>query len=108
MFFNTKKKIVSKLLEAAILFGLPDKDASNARGLIENFEEYLGFDTIITQLYEYDIKVNKDFYTFTCYVGEKLGVSHAEYSDIEKLVNEDNVFPKHINDSLLAITDRYV
>ncbi|MEQ9266811.1 MAG: MafI family immunity protein [Balneolaceae bacterium] len=99
---NTSK-IVSGLIEAAKELGLEDFDINNSKELLENREYGLAFHTIITQLYEYEIEIDGEFYALIVKVAQKMEISEEEYSFMMELIRAENVVPKPVKDRLALI-----
>ncbi len=99
---NTKKT-VSALIEAAKELGLGDVDINNSTELLENTEYGLAFDTIITQLYEYEIEIDGEFYELIAKSAHKMKISEDGYSFMKELVRSENVVPKLVKDRLAEI-----
>ena len=78
------KKSIDNLLidlsEAAKLFGLREVDFSTAIEFIEHREYGLCFDTVVTQIYEYDIQISAPFYRSVSEIAKELNVSEESYS----------------------------
>ena len=96
-------KIVSGLIEAAKVLGLGDLDINNSIGLLENREYGLAFDTVITQLYEYEIEIDRDFYDLIVKVAQKMGIEEGAYSFMIEMVRSENIVPKSVKDKLAEI-----
>ena len=80
---NTKK-IISTLIKAAKELGLDDFDINNSTEFLDNREYGLAFDTIITQLYEYEI--DNEFYELIVKSAHKMEILEDEYSFMKELV----------------------
>ena len=88
------KSITNKLkaiIEKAKTLGLPEQDLINATVYLENNEYRLCFDTIITQMYEYDISIDFEFYELIDNVGTRMKVSFENYSFIKELIRFNSV-----------------
>ena len=57
-----KYKIIEELIIASKHLGLGNNDIKTVQDFLSNYEYGLAFDTLITQLYEYEIEINIDFY----------------------------------------------
>ncbi len=86
---NTSK-MVFDLIEAARELGLGDFDINNSKELLENMEYGLAFDTIITQLYEYEIEIDNEFYALIVKVAQILEISEEGYSFMVELIRTEN------------------
>ena len=99
---NTSK-ILSGIIEAAKELGLGDFDINNSKELLENREYGLAFDTIITQLYEYEIEIDSEFYALIVKVAQTMEISEDGYSFMMELIRAGNVVPKTVKDRLAEI-----
>ena len=82
------KKLLIKLLNSAEIFGINDNDLKNAKEFF-NYHEYdLCFDIIITQMYEYDIEIDKEFYKLIVLIGNILNLPQENYSFMEELIRD--------------------
>lgn len=96
-------KIVSGLIEAANDLGLAGGDINNSKEFLVNREYGLAFDTIVTQLYEYEIEIDSEFYALIVKVAQKMKISENGYSFMIELVRTDAVVPKPVKDKLADI-----
>jgi hypothetical protein len=96
-------KIILVLIETAKDLGLAELDIDNATSLLDNREYGLAFDTIITQLYEYEIEIDPEFYGMIVKIAQKMKISENEYSFMEELIRTDNIVPKPIKDRLAQL-----
>ena len=85
-FMSELKKQLQSLLDAAELSGLSDQDIIIAKEFLEYNEAGLCFDHIITQLYEYDIEINRDTYLLIGDIGSKFKLPIESYSFVKELV----------------------
>ena len=67
--------LMVEFLNQAKILGLPIADSNSAEELLENREYGLCFDTIVTQLYEYDIKIDENFYQKSILLCKQMGPS---------------------------------
>ncbi len=74
-----------KLIEEARLLGLNDHDLNNAKDFLIQHEFELCFDTITTQMYEYDIEIDGNFYELIVGIGEMMNLEQESYSFIREL-----------------------
>ena len=97
------KKLVLGLIKAAGELGLDDSDINNSIELVENREYGLAFDTIVTQLYEYEIEIDNGFYDVIAQSAHQMKIPESEYSFIKELIRAENVVPKPIKDRLAQL-----
>ena len=100
---NTLAKLILALLDTAKALGLYEVDLNNAKNLLDNREYGLAFDTIITQLYEYEIEIDQEFYNLIKVIAKRMDISEERYSFIKELIRADNIVPKPVKDKLADI-----
>lgn len=83
---NDIKDQLRSLINLAQISGLNEKDINYSKEYLEYNETGLSFDTIITQLYEYDIEIDEETYLLIVDIGARLKYPIASYSFIQKLV----------------------
>ncbi len=86
---NTLTKSIFALINIAKTLGLNEVDLNNAKSLLKNREYGLAFDTIITQLYEYEIKIYKEFYNSIESIAKKMDIPEDEYSFMKESVRPE-------------------
>lgn len=79
---NDIRKLVLAVIETARKFGLGNDDVNNAMELLDHFEQGLAFDTIITQLYEYEIVIDGEFYALIVHVAKNLKWPEEAYVEV--------------------------
>lgn len=77
------------LIERATTLGLNEEDVSTSRSFIENHEYGLCFDTIITQMYEYNITIDSEFYRLIVKIGDSMNLSPETYSFMMELIKKE-------------------
>ena len=94
---NPIKRFFQRLLDKSILgkielliaearkFGLPENDIKNALINLEYNEVELAFDVIAEQIYEFDIKINKEFYSLAMDICENMKLE-KKYNFLEELI----------------------
>ena len=88
------ERIVSGIIEAAKQLGLGDSDIRNSEELLRNREYGLTFDTVITQLYEYEIEINNEFYALVVKAAQQMKIPESEYSYLNELIRDGDRLPK--------------
>jgi len=63
----------------------------------------LSFDTLITQLYEYDIEINIEFYELLVQIGKMLNLDENSYSFMKELIRDGKTIPKTVKDELSIV-----
>jgi len=76
---NTLEKLLLKLIEVAKTLGLSEFDVNNATEYLNNKEYGLSYDTIITQMYEYDLEINNEIYLLISQIGKKMKLADSDY-----------------------------
>ena len=82
--------MLGMLLETAQVYGLSEYDSKNAKIFLDNNEFGLCFDSIITQLYEYNIEIDHDFYVLVDKIGKKMNLPLGSYVFIKEMVKSEN------------------
>lgn len=80
------KSLVSKIIDAVKDTGLGEDDINNAKMLLMNNEHGLAFDTILTQLYEYEVEIDAEFYDLVVQAARKMKLFEDDYLFIKELV----------------------
>lgn len=84
---NIVKNDLLKAIEMSKTFGLNENDILNAKEYFEYNEFELCFDTLTTQLYEFDIIINQKFYELLDKIAKKLKLSEEKYIFMKELIN---------------------
>ena len=83
---------VRELIDQAETFGLSEYDLNNAREMLEVNEWGLGFDILVTQLYEYDIPITTEFIKLAEEVMNDMKIDAGEFNFIYKLpIRQSNI-----------------
>lgn len=80
------KESISILIESAKNLGLNEKDLLVSKDYLSHREYGLAFDTIITQLYEYEIEIEEDFYSSLEMIAQKMELPSTQYSCMKELI----------------------
>ena len=91
------------LVEGSRILGLGETDIKNANEFFEYNELGLCFDTIITQMYENDIEIDRDFYGLICKIANEMDLSMDSYSFMNELIRSESNIPKPIRENLAKI-----
>lgn len=83
---NTIYESLNAILKEATITNLEEKEILQCLELLEHFEYGLCFDSIVTQLYEKDIKIEKDFFDRIEKVATKLQIGLDKYVYLKKLI----------------------
>ncbi|GAB2697899.1 hypothetical protein GCM10027037_22590 [Mucilaginibacter koreensis] len=78
--------LLKEFIQKAKAFGLPEQDCLNAHGFLTHNEQKLAFDTIVTQLYEYEIKVDEEFLHQATLIASLMLISPDDYAYLKELV----------------------
>lgn len=90
-----KKKLVA-LIEGAKILGLPQRDLDSANDFLINHEYGLCYDTVITQLYEYDIEIDNKIYSLISKIAKDLSLSEDDYLFMKDLVRAETEISKKL------------
>jgi hypothetical protein len=96
-------KQLSILLEAAQVLGLPDLDVAYAKEYLQHNELGLCLDTIIDQLYEYDIPIDNRVYKRIETIGNAMAMTADSWTFLEELLVPSESLPEAIQRKLAAI-----
>ena len=80
------EKGVTNLINAAKLLGLREADVKNAIKLVDHREYGLAFDVVVTQLYEYEIGIDPEFYNLVMKLANMMNIPEDEYSFMKELM----------------------
>ncbi|SEN41322.1 hypothetical protein SAMN05192574_10382 [Mucilaginibacter gossypiicola] len=75
------------LINLAEQLGLNERDITNAKEYLEYNELGLSFDCVITQIHEYDVAINKAFYSLVTDIANELKLPTDEYDFLLPLIN---------------------
>lgn len=76
-----------RLIEIARISGLNENDLKNAIDFLNQNEFGLCFDTIITQMYEYDLEIDNDVYSLISNIGKSMNLEIDSYYFMKELIN---------------------
>ncbi|PRB01883.1 hypothetical protein CQ046_14385 [Chryseobacterium sp. MYb7] len=100
---NKLNDTLNRLIEISKVLGLNDIDLNSAREYVMHNEYGLSFDTLITQLYEYDIEINIEFYELLVQIGKVLNLDENSYSFMKELIRDGKTIPKTVKDELSIV-----
>jgi len=83
-----------KLIEVAKILALKENDLRNAKDYLLHNEFGLCFETIITQMYEDDIKIDNEIYKSISKIGESINLVQDSYCFMKELIREN--IPKSV------------
>ena len=89
-------KSLQLLIKIARLVGLNEQDIKSAEELLNHREYGLSFDTLITQIFEYNIEISNEIYELIIYIGHKLKLPEKNYLYMEELVGGSQELPHHL------------
>lgn len=79
-------RTLSLFIEQARELGLHEADYINAKELLEYNEQGLAFDTVIAQLYDYDIAIDQKLYDLAVTITRLMKISTEEYDHLKELI----------------------
>ncbi len=103
MFFNKKKKRLINLIKEGSSFGLAEKDILISKEFVENREYGLAFDHLITQLYEFDIEINKSYYGEIRRYAKLININEDDYIFVQELIRSKDDIPKPVKDGIASV-----
>ncbi|WP_353723041.1 MafI family immunity protein [Dyadobacter sp. 676] len=86
MIGKSLNKKVYNLISKCESLGLTEKDCTEARSLLECNEVGLAFDTILTQMYEYDILIDSELYRQIEAIAYGMSLNSEGYEFMSKLI----------------------
>lgn len=101
------KTLINALLNISKALGIKVDDLKNAKDFLDHHEYGLCFDTIVTQMYEYDIEIDNEFYQLINKIGKKLDMPLESYSFTQELIRDKNNIPKPVKEELARIIDSF-
>ncbi len=104
MFFNKKEKILGELLDKFSSF-ISDDDIVNCNEFLVNNEYLLCYDTLVTQIYEYDREITNEDYEYFENVARKLKIDINEYQILKELIRDKDIIPKTVKDNIRKIIE---
>ena len=81
-----KERLLETLIEKAGALGLPETDLKNARAMLEPFEWGACLDTLLVQLYEYSIPIDKGFLALANRAMAEMKIDPEKYDFLRELV----------------------
>jgi ADP-dependent phosphofructokinase/glucokinase len=90
--WRKERKIKSRILTLINLaeqLGLNEKDITNAKECLEYNELELSFDCVITQTHEYDVAIDKAFYSMVTAIASELKLPANEYDFLIPLIKKE-------------------
>ena len=100
---KTLLNVLLRLIETARILGLNYRDLKNAEDLLIHNEFGLCFDTIITQMYEYDIEIDDELYESISKIGDRMNLKPESYTFMKELIRDESNIPKPLKDELTRI-----
>ena len=82
------KTLISSIINQSESLGLPDQNIMDAKELIKHNESGIALELILTQIYEYEIKINKSFYKDIERLTKKFKMKEENYSFLVELITE--------------------
>lgn len=83
---NRTDPLLKRMIEKAKELGLNDSSIKFAEDDLEDGEAHLCFELLVTQMYEYDIAIDHEFFNLTCKVGKLLDIPEEDYIFIRALL----------------------
>ncbi len=100
---STIKNVLLELMNSAKVLGLEEQDLKVAKDFLDHQELGLCFDTIITQMYEYGIEIDSEFYNLIDTVGKKMSIPSNSYSFMKELIRINGKVPTRLKEELARI-----
>ncbi|WP_338767738.1 MafI family immunity protein [Bernardetia sp. ABR2-2B] len=81
------KNLINSIINQAANLGLSNQNIIDAKELVEYNERGIALELIITQIYEYEIKINKLFYKDIERLAKKFKMEEEHYSFLVELID---------------------
>lgn len=82
------RRKIRDFIDAAELSGAHKRDAVFSRSLLEHNEYGLAFDTLISQMYEHDIRIENSFYLLIAGIAESMDLHEDAYVYMKELIKD--------------------
>lgn len=83
---KSNKDILLVLIQRAAEFGLSEQDSNNAIEYL-NYNEYgICLELIVTQLYEFDVQISREFYFEIDAAAKRLQLPEESYTFLQELI----------------------
>ncbi len=80
------KKLILELIKSVEFIGLSEIELTTSKEFLENQEYGLAFDTIITQLYEHEIKIDVFIFSLINRIAKRMNLAEEDYIFIKELI----------------------
>jgi hypothetical protein len=100
------EKKLQLLCDIAEALKLREQDLYHAREFIIYNEFGLSFDTLITQMCEYDIEIDDQIYSLIESIGIELKLSCDKYDFVRELIRKDQKIPTQFAGRLMETISR--
>jgi hypothetical protein len=80
------KELLQVLIDGSVVKGLSSSDLNGAKEYLQYNEFGLCFDTIVTQMYEYNIEIDEEFYIQIEKVASTMKIPVSGYSFMKELI----------------------
>lgn len=100
---RTIVSVLLKLVETAKILGLNNRDIKSAEDFLMHDEFGLCFDTLITQMYEYDIEIDTELYELISKIGQLMNLKQGSYAFMRELIRDECSVPKPVKIELARI-----
>lgn len=81
------KKSLIELVNRAQELGLSSEASIAAKEYIEYNEYGVGFELVLSQLYEFEISIDKEFYLMLVHIAKELKLPPEDYLFMEELIS---------------------
>ncbi len=85
---NEMTTLITSIINQAENLGLPNQNIIDAKELVEHNENGIALELIITQIYEYEIKINKSFYEDIESLAKKFKIKQEHYLFLVELITD--------------------
>ncbi|AFM05978.1 hypothetical protein Fleli_3663 [Bernardetia litoralis DSM 6794] len=85
---NETKNLINSIINQAANLGLSNQNIIEVKEFVEYNESGIALELIITQIYEYEIKINKSFYEDVERLAKKFKMEEDNYSFLIELITD--------------------
>jgi hypothetical protein len=105
---KTLNRTLLALIESANVLELNKKDIKHAKDFFDNQEYGLAFDTIVVQMYEYEIEIDGELYNLIKMIATEMNLPIESYSFMRELIRSDSDIPQPVKEQLAKIVSSLI
>lgn len=94
---------MESFVDAVESLGLNNSDIETAQEFLNHREYGLAFDTIITQMYEYEVEIDSEFYNYIEVIAKEVKLLKVEYVFMQELIRSSDTIPEPVKRKLAEV-----